>query len=102
MSKDRDLSRYEGVFLELANAASHLSDEEQEQLGAQLGEYTHDLKHILGLVTGANAIILRSAPSDEPGSKIVEMVEIIEDATAELNAYFDVMIDHLYHPLEED
>ena len=102
MSDEWDLLGYSAAFLDIAQAASQLPEDKRVEVSNQLGTYTHDLKHLLGLVTGANEIILRHASSDEPGGKIVEMVEIIQDATIQMDAYFDLLVDNLYHPIVQE
>ena len=101
MSDERDLSGYLAAFLEIAQAANQLPENRRAEISNQLGAYTHDLKHLLGLVTGANEIILRRSPSDESVGKIIEMVEIIQDAASQMDAYFDLLVDNLYHPIEQ-
>lgn len=96
MSQDHHPEGYEAVFQAIARAVRQLPEEERSRINAQLGEFTHDLKHLVGLVTGANSVVLRSAPSDESGEQIVEMVKISNHAAAEIDAFIEVIVQHLY------
>lgn len=102
MSQNRNPEQYEAAFQAIAEAVRELSEEEVRRISAQLGEYTHDFKHLLGLVTGANAILLRSVSSDEQGAKMMEMVEIINRSSAQLNAFIEVLVSQLYLPIRPD
>jgi len=98
MSQERDPERYQATFEVIGNLVRELPDGQRELISEQLGEYTHDLKHLLGLVTGANAVILRVVPTDEKGVKVLEMVETIDKAAGQLNDYIDVIVSQLYLP----
>lgn len=95
MSEENNLEQYGAVFQLIAAAVQKLPDEQRSRISAQLGEYTHDFKHLLGLVTGANSVLLRSAPSDETGDLIVEMAGISDKAVIELNQLIELIIEQL-------
>ncbi len=102
MSQNRSPEQYQAAFEAIAGAVRQLPDEQRKQIGEQLGEYTHDFKHLLGLVTGANAVLLRVAPADEKGDKMLEMVETIDKASVQLNAYIDMIVSQLYMPIRPE
>ena len=70
------------AFQRLAELVNQLPEEERTALRVALGNYTHDLKHTLGLVTGANALLSRIA-ADQP--QIMEMAEIIQKASGQID-----------------
>ncbi|MCB2179732.1 hypothetical protein KQH54_01275 [bacterium] len=102
MSEDRSPEQYEAVFMAIAEAVNRLPEEERHQIGAQLGEFTHDFKHLLGLVTGANAVLVRSATTDSVGARIVDMVEISDKAAMELNQFIEVIVNQLYLQIQRE
>ena len=89
-SPDRNRS----VFLELAELVNSCPVEQRIFIRSQLGEYTHDLKHLLGLVTGANAVLTRKfALEDDPQFR--EMVEMIQEAAQKIDAQVDLLTEQL-------
>lgn len=98
MTQDRNPEQYQAAFGAIAEAVRQMPDDQRREISEQLGRYTHDFKHLLGLVTGANAVLLRSAPADEKSARILEMVEIIEAATLQLDSFIEVLVAKLYLP----
>ena len=76
----------------LAVLVNKLPEEDREKLTAALSVYTHDFKHTLGLVTGASALISRTA-SDQP--QIGEMTDIIKSASSQLDDLINLMVEEL-------
>ncbi|MBN2045212.1 MAG: hypothetical protein JW757_09350 [Anaerolineales bacterium] len=87
------------AFWRLAALVNGLTAEEQSELKFALGEYTHDLKHTLGLVTGANALISRTAAGQ---AKIDEMTRMIEGAARQLDQLTDLMVEELNNRIGVD
>ena len=82
----------QGVFLELAELVNSCPVEQRIFIRSQLGEYTHDLKHLLGLVTAANAVLKRKfASEDDPQFR--EMVEMIQEAAQKIDAQVDMLTE---------
>ena len=81
----------------LAALANQLHEEERAELLSALGEYTHDLKHMLGLVTGANALISRTGTGQE---QIEEMTKIIMNASSQLDEYITLMVEELNNRID--
>jgi len=87
------------AFHRLADLVNQLPEEERIALRSALGNYTHDLKHTLGLVTGANAIFLRMA-SAQP--QILEMAEIIQNASGQIDELITLLADQLNNQIDTD
>jgi signal transduction histidine kinase len=85
------------AFQRLAELVNQLPDEERAALRAALGRYSHDLKNTLGLVSGSNAILKRTA-SDQP--EIVEMVEIIQKASGQIDDLIMQLADQLNNQID--
>ena len=93
MSEDqKKTSTYEQAFQQISDALKQLPSDQQKALREQLGNYTHDLKHTLGVVTGANALLQRDAHT---ASSHGEVLEIIQRAARELDAHFEILIQNL-------
>jgi len=88
-SPDRNRS----VFLELAELVNSCPVEQRIFIRSQLGEYTHDLKHLLGLVTGANAVLTKYTSENDPQFR--EMVEMIQEAALKIDAQVDLLTEQL-------
>jgi len=88
-SPDRNRS----VFLELAELVNSCPVEQRIFIRSQLGEYTHDLKHLLGLVTGANAVLTKYTSENDPQFR--EMVEMIQEAALKIDAQVDLLTGQL-------
>jgi len=88
-SPDRNRS----VFLELAELVNSSPLEQRIFIRSQLGEYTHDLKHLLGLVTGANAVLTKYTSENDP--QVREMVEMIREAALKIDAQVDLLTEQL-------
>jgi hypothetical protein len=86
---------YQALFLELAEIVNSLSVEKRASIRTQLGEYTHDLKDLLGLVTGANALLKRYAASDEMDPQVMEMVVLIGDISMKIDEHMDLLTKYL-------
>jgi len=91
-SSSHDHSR--SVFLELAELVNSSPLEQRIFIRSQLGEYTHDLKHLLGLVTAANAVLKRNYASDDD-PQFREMVEMIQKAAQKIDAQVDMLTEQL-------
>lgn len=85
------------AFLRLAELVNQLPEEERTTLRVALGNYTHDLKSTLGLVTGANALLSRIA-ADQP--QIMEMAEIIQKGSGQIDELIMVLADQLNNRID--
>ena len=81
------------MFLELAELVNSSPLEQRIFIRSQLGEYTHDLKHLLGLVTGANAVLTKYTSENDPQFR--EMVEMIQEAALKIDAQVDLLTEQL-------
>jgi hypothetical protein len=81
----------------LAELVNQLPEEERAIIRAALGEYTHDLKHTIGLVTGANVLVSRTITDD---SHVAEMVEIIQNASIQIDDLVTLMVDQLNNQIK--
>lgn len=81
------------MFLELAELVNSSPLEQRIFIRSQLGDYTHDLKHLLGLVTGANAVLAKYTSENDPQFR--EMVEMIQEAALKIDAQVDLLTEQL-------
>lgn len=96
MSKhDVSQEQFQSVFLELADLVNSQKLEKRISIRKQLGEFTHDLKHLLGLVTSANAILQRRSFSAEEDPELKEMVDLVVEAAQNIDSKIDLMADYL-------
>ena len=84
----------------LARMVNELSTEERIRLRNNLGAYTHDLKNTIGLVTGANTLISRSAEALNYGTGTLEMTELITSASDRLDQLIMLMVEYLNNEIE--
>lgn len=88
------------AFDKLAELVNQLPLEERTALRSALGIYTHDLKHTLGLVTGANGILLRLDLEREEAKDVREMAGIILQAAGDIDALVMQLVEHLSNRIE--
>ena len=88
------------AFEKLAELVNRLSLEERTALRSTFGTYTHDLKHTLGLVTGANGILLRLDLEGEDAKDVREMAGIILQAAGDIDALVMQLVEHLSNRIE--
>lgn len=85
--------KYASLFQDLAELVNQQPMEHREQTRQLAGEFLHDLKHTLGLITGANALILRDLRGGEEKTQSFEMVKIANDAALKIDAYVDLVTE---------
>lgn len=85
------------AFQRLAELVNQLPEEERADLRFALGNYTHDLKHTIGLVNGANVLVSRTV-ADQP--QVVEMVEIIQKASSQIDDLITLLVDQLNNQIK--
>jgi len=93
-------SENKAVFMKLAELVNTLSLDERSSVRNELGEYTHDLKHLLGLVTSASAVLRREPAFGEQDSQLAEMVELIDQTIRKIDAQIDVLAESLSHQIK--
>ena len=94
---EKDFSQ---AFETLAELVNQLSLKERNALRSTLGVYTHDLKHTLGLITGANGILLRLDLEGEEAEDVRQMAGIILQAAGEIDAMVMQLVEHLSNRIE--
>ena len=90
---------YRAVFLELSDLVNLLPSEKRDAIRASLGDFAHDLKHQLGLVTGANALLQRLDFSEDIEGEIWELVLVIREAVGQIDDYIDTLTEYLNHQI---
>jgi len=88
------------AFESLAALVNQLPAEQRAELRSTLGSYTHDLKHTLGLVTGANGILLRLNLGEEAAAEVQEMAGIITNASVQMDALIMLLVEHLNNQIK--
>lgn len=88
------------TFETLAELVNQLSLEKRTALRSTLGGYTHDLKHTLGLITGANGILLRLDLEGEDAKDVREMAGIILQAAGDIDAMVMQLVEHLSNRID--
>jgi len=88
------------VFLQLAELVNSLPQAERVSIRRQLGDYAHDLKHQLGLVTSAIALLERYDVSEDAAQQIGELAAVIGEAARQLDGQVDILTAHLNHQID--
>ena len=91
--------KYRDLFMELSALVNELPIDERALIRARLGDYAHDLKHQLGLVTGANALLERYDFSEDILPEIQELAAVIRDAARQIDDYIDTLTEYLSHQI---
>jgi hypothetical protein len=94
--------KYAPLFQELAELVNQQPKEKREHTRRLIGEFLHDIKHQLGLITGANAVILRELSSEQEPNKSLEMIEISGDASMTINTYVDLVSENFTARINAD
>jgi hypothetical protein len=94
--------KYAPLFQEMAELVNQQPKEKREHTRRLIGEFLHDIKHQLGLVTGANAVILRELNSDREPKQSFEMIEISGNACLTINGYTDLVGENLTARINAD
>lgn len=90
---------YRALFLELSDLVNLLPREKRESVRTKLGDYAHDLKHQLGLVTGANALLERVDVSEDIETEIRELISVIREAVGQIDDHIDTLTEYLNHQI---
>lgn len=98
--KIRNSEEFEETFRILSGLVNELSAEDRIKLREKLGAYTHDLKNTIGLVTGANVLISRSAEALNHDTGTLEMTELITSAASRLDDLIMLMVENLNNEIE--
>ena len=62
----------------------------------------HDVKHQLGLITGANAVIKRDLVKGEQPTQCMEMTEITDDASKKIDLHLNLVTDNFTARINAD
>lgn len=92
--------KYQAVFTELGELVNTLSLEKRVSIRDGLGNYAHDLKHLIGLVAGANAVLERKHGSALEETELEEMVELIVESAFKIDAQIDLLTTYLNHQID--
>lgn len=84
--------KFREVFQQIADILNQCSPEERAAIRTGLGEYTHDLKHFLGVVLGAQTLM---AFDGDTLDKHGDMLEIIVQSVKDLDGLFEILIHNL-------
>jgi hypothetical protein len=101
-----DFSEVEGkfapLFQELAEMINQQPVETRERTRLLIGEYFHDIKHTLGLITGANTVLQRDLQDGCENFDGTEMIQIANDAAMKINQYIDLLTKNLTTLIDAD
>lgn len=92
--------RYTQMWQDLAEVLNRLPIEDQEAYRKVLGEYLHDMKHTLGLITNANEILRRDVGERPERSRSLEMINIIHTGALQLDGYLTTMVEEFANRIE--
>lgn len=84
--------KFSQVFRQVAEILNQCAPEERAAVRADLGDYTHDLKHILGVVLGAQTLM---AYDKDLLANHGDELEIIARSAKDLNSMFELLIQNL-------
>lgn len=99
---DAAADKYSPAFQELAEIVNRQPEESRELVRRALGEYLHDIKHTLGLITGANTIIQRDLEDGPENFDSAEMLTIVMDAALRINKYVNLLNENLVTQIDAD
>jgi K+-sensing histidine kinase KdpD len=89
------------AFSTLAGLVNQLPSAQRAELRSQLGAYSHDFKHTLGVVVGANGILLRlNMNGGEETEDVEEMTDMITRATSQLDGLIMLLVESLNNQIE--
>ena len=90
-------NRYKEVFLRLTECVNSLPLEERVFIRTELGNYSHDMKHYLGVISGANTLLDRNISLEDRDyqDQDREVIDMIRDSSIELNDYTDLLTEYL-------
>lgn len=89
------------TWRDLAGLVNGLPVEEREQYRAVVGNFMHDMKHTLGLITNANEILRRDVENDPGKSRSVEMLNIIRTGALQMDVYLNTMVKEFANHIKE-
>jgi hypothetical protein len=104
MMSDFDVKaeKYGQTFRQLAEIVNQQPEEAREVLRGGFGEYQHDIKHTLGLITGANTIIQRDLEDGCEDFDSAEMIQIVTDAALRINQYVNLLNENFTTLIDAD
>ena len=89
------------AFQTLAGLVNQLPPAQRTELRSQLGAYSHDFKHTLGVVVGANGILLRlNLNGGDETDDVTEMTDMITRATGQLDGLIMLLVESLNNQIE--
>lgn len=91
---------FRSLFLQLSALVNELPMGKRAKIRAKLGDYSHDLKHQLGLVAGANALLERYNFSEDIDSEIRELAAVIREAVRQIDGHIDALTENLNHQID--
>ena len=84
--------RFREIFQQIAGNLNQCTPEERAAIRTGLGDYTHDLKHILGVVLGAQTLMAFDGDTLE---KHGDELDILVQSVKDLDGMFDIFIHTL-------
>ena len=94
--------KFAPFFRELAEIVNQQPAETRERTRRLIGEYFHDIKHTLGLITGANTIIERDLQNDSELFDSFEMIQISNNASLSISSYVNLVTDNFTSLIDAD
>ena len=67
-----------------------------------IGEFLHDIKHQLGLITGANAVIKRDLEMGKQPKQCMEMTQITDEASKKIDQHLNLVTDNFTAEINAD
>lgn len=89
------------TWRDLAELVNALPVEERERYRAVVGNFMHDMKHTLGLITNANEILRRDVENDPGKSRSLEMLNIIRTGALQMDGYLNTMVNEFANHIKE-
>jgi hypothetical protein len=97
MAKEEDMAVSWREFAEMLN---QLPVEEKKRYHALLGQFLHDVKHSLGLISNANELLRRDANAFPDKHRAKEMIGVTRTGFEQLNGYVNVMLRNFYEHID--
>jgi hypothetical protein len=93
---------YVQTFWELAEIVNQQPEQTREQVRVLFGDYLHDIKHTLGLVTGANTVLRRNLSSQNKDQENLETLQIADQAAQKISLYLDLLAENFAGRINAD
>jgi nitrogen-specific signal transduction histidine kinase len=94
--------KYALFFSQLAELINQQPPDTRADTRRLIGDYLHDIKHTLGLITGANTLIERDLKDESEPFDSFEMLEIANQASMTINQYLNLVNENFASKIDTE